>query len=225
MNAEPELGDLKPSPASQVRTLLERGGIAPSEIHASISNLDVSIRERIEEIPIGMFQKSRPNAVLLLGTTGVGKSYAMAAFARLILEKRYAEFRPEHIDIAQIPLLWCSVPNLVAEWKSMSLRGTEQERLLQRYLHVEYLFLDDLGAETKERGGRDYDRGLAFIERVVRHRYDHFRPTSCTTNCTAEALILRYGAPVFSRLQHMSAWVEFPKGSRDRRLQPKRPAT
>ncbi len=223
MTTEPTFDYFKPSNGSQLRTLLERSGIPPSEIHACISKLDASICERIEEIPIGMFQKARPNAVLLVGTTGVGKTYAMAAFAHLLLEKKYAGLNPEQIDITQVPLLWCSVPSLVAEWKSMALRAAEQEHLLQRYLHVEYLFLDDLGAETKERGGREYDKGLSFIERVIRHRYDHFRPTSCTTNCNAEALILRYGAPVFSRLQHMSLWIEFPKGSRDRRLQPRRP--
>ncbi len=223
MNQEFEFPKIQISREGRIQEFLERGGIPPSEIHANPSHLDEQIRRRIESLLTDLFMKTRPNAVLLVGTTGVGKTYAMAAFAKLVFGKRYGSHTPEFIESSKLPLLWRSVPDLVAEWKSMALRAADQERFLQRFLHVDYLFLDDLGAEMKERGGREADKGLAFVERVIRHRYDHFKPTSCTTNCNAEALLLRYGAPVFSRLQHMSMWIEFPKGSRDRRLQPRNP--
>lgn len=209
------------SNASSIRMLLENAGVMPAELSADISKIEEPLRNTLEQIPSQAWPKNRPNGVVLVGTTGVGKTYSMAALAKHQLQKKYASGIPHHFDNAFPPVIWKSALDLVSEWRSLALHPADQERLFRRLSQADFLFLDDLGGETKERGGREYDRGISFIDRLIRARYDHFRPTSCTTNCTAEALILRYGAPFFSRLQHMSMWIEFPKGSRDRRLRGK----
>ncbi|WP_291272312.1 hypothetical protein [Geothrix sp.] len=207
--------------ASSIRMLLENAGVMPAELAADISQIEEPLRNTLEQIPFQAPPKVRPNGVVLAGTTGVGKTYAMAALAKHQLLKKYAYGIPNQFDPANSPAIWRSVLDLVTEWRSMALHPADQERLFRRLAQADFLFLDDLGGEIKERGGREYDRGIAFIDRLIRARYDHYRSTSCTTNCTAEALIMRYGAPFFSRLQHMSMWIEFPRGSRDRRLRGK----
>lgn len=209
------------SNASSIRTLLETAGVMPAELSADISKIEEPLRNTLEQIAFQAWPRIRPNGVVLVGTTGVGKTYAMAALAKRQLQKKYAGGTPHHFDNAFPPAIWRSVLDLVSEWRSMALHPSDQERFFRRFAQTDYLFLDDLGGESKERGGREYDRGISFLDRLIRARYDHFRSTSCTTNCTAEALILRYGSPFFSRLQHMSMWIEFPKGSRDRRLRRK----
>lgn len=209
------------SNASSIRMLLENAGVMPTELAADIIKIEEPLRNTLEKVPFQTWPKVRPNGVVLVGTTGVGKTYDMAAFAKHQLQKKFAGGIPNHFDPATSPALWRSVLDLVSEWRSMALHPSDQERLFRRLAQADFLFLDDLGGEIKERGGREYDRGISFLDRLIRARYDHYRSTSCTTNCTAEALILRYGAPFFSRLQHMSMWIEFPKGSRDRRLRGK----
>lgn len=221
MHEEHSFDSTPRSNASTIRMLLENAGVMPTELTADISKIEEPLRNALEQIPHQTWPKVRPNGVVLVGTTGVGKTYDMAAFAKHQLRKRYSTGIPTNFDSAFAPAIWKSVLDLVNEWRSMALHPSDQDRLFRRLAQADFLFLDDLGGEIKERGGREYDRGISFLDRLIRNRYDHFRSTSFTTNCTAEALIVRYGAPFFSRLQHMSMWIEFPKGSRDRRLRGK----
>lgn len=124
-------------------------------------------------------------SLLLLGPTGVGKTYesygairelavtgVVAQWAVVTAADLYAQLRPRH--------------------------GVDSEAEFQKYAKARILFVDDLGA-----GGKlsEFTEDVNF--RLINHRYDHQMPTLFTSNVVPQELSARLGDRVASRLTEM----------------------
>lgn len=137
-------------------------------------------------------------SLLLLGATGVGKTYeaygAMRELAVTGVAGRwavttaadlYAALRPRH--------------------------GIDSEAEFRRYRDARLLLVDDLGAERKP---TEFTEEVNF--RLINHRYEHHLPTLFTTNVGPAELGNRLGDRVTSRLAEMCQRVVI-KGNDRRR--------
>ena len=85
--------------------------------------------------------KSRPQkGIYLYGDMGIGKTYVMAAFCNLLA-----------INLNECAFI--SMPQLLSDLKSFF--NSNEDNGLEHLLNVDYLVLDDLGAETLNVWGRD----------------------------------------------------------------------
>lgn len=137
-------------------------------------------------------------SLLLLGSTGVGKTYeaygAMRELAVTGVRARwavttaadlYAALRPRH--------------------------GIDSEAEFRRYRDARLLLVDDLGAERKP---TEFTEEINF--RLINHRYEHHLPTLFTSNVGPAELGNRLGDRVTSRLAEMCQRVAM-KGNDRRR--------
>lgn len=136
-------------------------------------------------------------SLLLLGPTGVGKTYqAYGALRRLSI-----------IGIGCAPVA-ASITDVFAKMRPRP--GVDSESVFTSYASAPLAFIDDLGAAKTT----EWTEEVTY--RLVNHRYEHQLPTVFTSNATPKELGERVGERVASRLMEMTQRVVI-KGS-DRRL-------
>jgi len=145
--------------------------------------------ENLEEEVKEALKKKK--GLFVYGGTGTGKTYTLHAIANHKMGK-VNNFLP-----------------LVNQAKS-------QVRYLSRFVSdicsQDYLFLDDLGAETTSTWIVD------LLYMIINRRYEKEKPVFLSTNLTLEEFQARYGDRIMSRLVEMCEFVEL-KGE-DKRLEP-----
>lgn len=124
-------------------------------------------------------------SLLLLGVTGVGKTYQ--AFGAL----RY--MTPTGVKVP-----WTAVSSVDLYGALRYRNGVDSEAEFWKYAKAPVLFVDDLGAERKP---------TEFVEevnfRLVNHRYQNQLPTLFTSNVLPKDLAGRVGDRVASRITEM----------------------
>lgn len=137
----------------------------------------------------------------LVGTTGTGKSLAIAALLKAQVRAALASRIPEEGPIPVDWIRWESVPSLV-DWLRDHARS--EPDLVAARIHAactaKVLVLDDLGAERRIGGyGSDYATGK--LDLIVDARWRECLPTWYTANVDGEeGLVGAYGARMVSRL-------------------------
>ncbi|MER5461625.1 ATP-binding protein [Streptomyces sp. NPDC002668] len=128
---------------------------------------------------------NRGPSLLLLGPTGVGKTY-----------EAYGAIR--ELAVTGIVARWTVVAaaDLYAQLRPR--HGVDSETEFQKYSKAGILLVDDLGA-----GGKvsEFTEDINF--RLVNYRYDHELPTLITSNVLPKELSARLGDRVASRLTEM----------------------
>lgn len=127
----------------------------------------------------------RGPSLILLGPTGVGKTYQAYGALHAIAESGvqcswrfitaadlYAQLRPRH--------------------------GVDAEKMFTSYADVSLLVVDDLGAAKASEWVEEVNY------RLINHRYDHILPTLITSNVPAAQLKDHLGERVKSRLTEMA---------------------
>lgn len=142
------------------------------------------------------YMQSGPS-LLLLGPTGVGKTYqAYGALRRLSI-----------IGIGCAPAA-ASITDVFAKMRPRP--GVDSEAVFASYASAKLLFVDDLGAAKST----EWTEEVTY--RLVNYRYEHQLPTVFTSNAAPKELGERVGERVASRLMEMTQRVVI-KGA-DRRL-------
>ena len=128
------------------------------------------------------FSLSSPS-LLLIGTTGLGKTHLSSAMAKAAIDKGYE-------------VVYLSVPTVLARAeKERFSRGDDEEGITRRMLEAELLILDDLGAEPVSA------LAVSLIYTVVNERtVVQGLPTIISTNLDRKLLERNYGQAVTSRL-------------------------
>ncbi len=128
-----------------------------------------------------LIEKNR--SVLLIGNTGVGKTYIAAGI--------YNEFEGSKA--------WFLVADYLAELdRREKLNTTDAQSRLQDWwniaLYRELLVFDDLGTEEES------EKYAAAVRRILQFRYDNQKKTIITTNLSGSELSKRYSQRLISRL-------------------------
>jgi DNA replication protein DnaC len=159
---------------------------------ASPEQLDPSLQEQLWRA-----MRERYGA-LLLGPTGVGKTFAMMAARKVIESERV----PAPTDARPLFVDW---PEFVADVETFDeLETPDRERfnpIMRLGLWRAPVFIDDIGLEPAE---NKYRKPTApFLASVIRQREKFDYPLWITANLSESEIRQRYGEPTLSRLfQH-----------------------
>lgn len=158
------------------------------------------------------------------GATGSGKSFALAAILREMVETRLAAHveRVGRKALAEQFLSWVAWPEAANRFRRTAARGDggldEVEAEVERMSRVPVLVLDDLGAE-RFRGETYSDDWVASqLDALIDERYNEMRPTWYTTNLALSEFSERYGSRLTSRLVAENPFVLNVPGAADLRL-------
>jgi DNA replication protein DnaC len=141
-----------------------------------------------------------PGSLLILGRTGVGKTYQ--AFGAIRLLARHG-ITPDWQAITE--------PDLYARLRPRE--GTDTEGEFARLADAPLLLIDDLGAAKNS----EWTEEVTY--RLIGHRYDAMTPTLITSNTRIEDLRDALSDRVASRLREMCRFV--PLKGTDRRKAPR----
>jgi len=173
---------------------LQAAGIAPRYIHATIDNMTL-LPEKYRKAA-KQYAKNPKGGLYLVGTVGCGKTYFASAVAReLILQGRSVLFYP--------------APQLLENIR-IAIDEHREHRIVERCKNVEYLILDDLGAEHTT------PFVLEKLYLIIDHRYRYMMPIIVTSNLSLRDLGKQLHDRLASRLSEMCKTLIFPH--RDLRL-------
>ena len=151
--------------------------------------------------------------LMLIGGTGLGKSFAAAWAFRTFLRQK---FSVEWVSNLRGYLYWIPVRKIETFIKLTQ----QQVEFFEMVRNASLLVLDDLGEEAPDGKPNWKTKYVAYL---IEERYDRNRPTIFTTNLpltphNKEEVISRlYGKRVFSRLEEVCIYKGF-KGTDLRRL-------
>ena len=136
-------------------------------------------------------------SLLLMGDTGIGKTYFMCCLLRRLLQRGF-----------QYQLTW----KKSREIDERILKDFNQYGSASYYMNelknIEFLFVDDFGCErSTERVERDY-------EEIIDERLTHQMATVISTNLNEKKIQEKFGDRTLSRLKPYS-WIHFT--GKDRR--------
>lgn len=154
------------------------------EVHAWINTLVTSALAVQKRRNAPVASVSAGPSLLLLGPTGVGKTY-----------ESYGAIR--ELAVTGIVARWTVVTAADLYAKLRPRHGIDPEAEFERYAKASVLLVDDLGASKIS----EFTEDVNF--RLVNYRYDHQLPTLFTSNVIPAELSGRLGDRVASRLTEM----------------------
>lgn len=144
------------------------------------------------------FGKNKGN-LLLVGTTGTGKTHVSTAIAREVIELGY-------------DVIYDTVHNIISDFEDDKFKSgysyTEQKS--QKYLECDLLIIDDLGTEFSNQFT------VSCLYNLLNTRINHGKATIVSTNLSPEELSAKYEGRIYSRLIGRSTVLLFV--GRDHRL-------
>jgi DNA replication protein DnaC len=168
------------------------------QLHAWIDTLVADAKEEQAERSGVIASVIHGPSLLLLGVTGVGKTYeAYGAMRELAVTGVYAQWQVT------------TAADLYAALRPR--HGIDSEAEFRKYRGARLLLVDDLGAERKP---TEFTEEVNF--RLINWRYENHLPTLFTSNVGAKELVERLGDRVTSRLAEMCQRVAI-KGNDRRR--------
>lgn len=139
----------------------------------------------------------------LIGPTGTGKTFALAAIVQRLAVNRWRRLAPVHgLKVKRQFLRWVRWPEVVAEFRLRAMNDKTHEKvadLVDLWATTEALVLDDLGAE-RLRSDYSEDWTASLLDVVVDRRHNAMLPTWWTSNLEPDELVARYGTRLWSRL-------------------------
>jgi len=168
------------------------------QLHAWINTLVDAALETQAERGAPIASVTVGPSLLLLGSTGVGKTH-----------EAYGAMR--ELAVSGVAARWgaTTAADLYAALRPR--HGIDSEAEFRRYRDARLLLIDDLGAERKP---TEFTEEINF--RLINHRYEHHLPTLMTSNVRPKELAERLGDRVTSRLAEMCQRVAMEGNDRRR---------
>lgn len=126
------------------------------------------------------FPKKRGN-LLLIGTTGTGKTHISTAIAKEIIEQGY-------------DVVYDSAQNIISDFTDDQYRRSGSEPKAEKYMDCDLLIIDDLGAEFSNQ------MTLSILYNLLNTRQNQGLATIISTNLSAKELAARYEGRIYSRI-------------------------
>lgn len=154
------------------------------EITAWLNALTAEARQTQAERNAPVASVGRGPSLLLLGPTGVGKTYEAHAAIR-------------ELAVTGVVARWTVVTAADLYGKLRVRHGVDSEAEFQKFQNATILLIDDLGASKVT----EFTEDVNF--RLINHRYENALPTLLTSNVVPKELSARLGDRVASRLVEM----------------------
>lgn len=169
-------------------TIIEVIGLPPLYRDKTLANFDNKYGN-VEAINpcVGTLKKMK--GVFLHGPPGTGKTHLAIGFG-----KHWKQHHPSESDKCIFLPARKLFRELQATFKS---NDTSESDVLERYLKVKLLILDDLGAEKIS------DWSVARLYDLIDERYTHMRPTIVTSNLDRNGISRVFDDRIASRLGEM----------------------
>lgn len=130
------------------------------------------------------FSEKSGQGLILIGGYGTGKTHLAVAILHELLEK-------------SVSGLFITVPELLAEIRKSFDNKSDSGQLLNKLKTVQFLILDDLGAEKPT----EWVKEQIFV--IINSRYENMKSTVITSNCVITELENRIGPRTVSRIIEM----------------------
>ena len=144
------------------------------------------------------FKNDKAN-LLLVGTTGTGKTHISTAIAREVIQLGY-------------DVIYDSIHNIISDFEDDKFKSgysyTEQKS--EKYLECDLLIIDDLGTEFSNQFT------ISCLYNLLNTRINHGKATIISTNLSPAELSSKYEGRIYSRLIGRSTVLLFE--GKDRRL-------
>lgn len=168
-------------------------GEGTSEHERMRANLEIA-KQYVKDFP------KRKSNLLLVGTTGTGKTHISTAIAREIIPMGY-------------DVLYDSIHNIISDFEADKFKsGYEKvEPKSDKYLECDLLIIDDLGTEFSNQFT------VSCLYNLLNTRQNHGKATIISTNLSPDELSSKYEARIYSRLVGKGTTILMFVGN-DRRL-------
>ena len=129
------------------------------------------------------FSRSKPQNLLLTGTTGTGKTHISTSIAKVVIEKGF-------------DVLYDSAVNIIAAFENDKFRNSysSAEPEANKYLECDLLILDDLGAEFSNQFT------VSCLYNLFTTRKNRGLSTIISTNLNYKQLVEKYEDRIYSRI-------------------------
>lgn len=143
--------------------------------YVNFENLEEFHKEEERKEIVNQFSKftlgkEKEKGIYIYGDMGIGKTYILKKFAKLLAEKGFK-------------IGFINTSNLLSEVKSTFGTDVNHHEILDMLQEVEYLFLDDIGAEKISSWFRD-----DFLFPLLNHRMENKKPTFFSSNYSLNQL-------------------------------------
>ena len=121
-------------------------------------------------------------SILMIGATGLGKTYLSACIARVVADRGYS-------------VVYDTAIRVFSDFETAKFgKAPDSAALTDKYLKCDLLIMDDLGTEMTTQ------LTVSTLYQLVNTRLMASKPTIISTNLPAASLKERYSAPIASRL-------------------------
>ena len=152
-------------------------------------------------------------SLFVVGPRGTGKTHFLCACVNLAVRQRAKNGGIDEIVVpGKLPIQFLPVPELMLEFKQSYDRSTHftEADVLEKYSRMEFLALDDLGAE------RVSDWSIQMLYLLIDRRYREMKRTLISTNLSLGKISGTLDDRIASRIAEMCQRVRFE--GRDRRI-------
>ena len=170
--------------------------IPPKYAEAELKQIDTAIVEKYKNLAKGQ-------GLFLTGIPGVGKTYAMAAFLRDIINQGKQCLRTSY-DMLCLEIRDTYKPN----------PKHSEDEIIKKYINADCIFIEDVGTTTKYEES-DFSRRTFLI--ILDQRDEQLRPTFITSNKPLVDFATSFDKRVASRMA--AACVIHKMEGKDRRLE------
>ena len=209
--------NMKGSQLFNTYAVLMRDSTIPSELKdATFKNYKAETQEENDLLEFFKEQSRKywndmKGNTLVTGSTGIGKSHLSVAMAKLLNDEYKNIGKPKSFLFVNMTEI---IKQIKAGWADKSGQGVTENQVVKQLTEVDFLILDDLGAQNTEvKPKSDWEQDLLFDILDKRER------TIINTNLTSDELKIAYNARNFSRMLKGSAGNIFKAGKiEDKRM-------
>lgn len=171
------LGELPPEEQKKALSLV----VPERYLEAEIDHLPKALQD--------VFNESIDDGVLLWGTPGSGKTYALSALAKKYFYDGFS-VRRVHYELLCLQLRDTFNPKATnTEWQ-----------VIEPLLNCDKLFIEDVGV-SKKLGGQESDHSVRTLQVLLDMRLERMRPTFITSNKSIENLSESFDERIGDRLK------------------------
>ena len=143
--------------------------------------------------------KKEKNNLLMVGTTGTGKTHLSTAIAREIINQGY-------------DVIYDSIHNIISDFEDDKFKSgySQEEPKSDKYIECDLLIIDDLGTEFSNQFS------ISCIYNLLNTRINQGKSTIISTNLSSTELSSKYEGRIYSRIIGKS--IVLPFKGKDHRL-------
>jgi DNA replication protein DnaC len=185
--------------ANNPEKILRRIGVGPRHLSCSFDTYKGG--DNVKKVCDAFIEN--PFDLVLSGGPGTGKTHLAIAIFRYLVSvghidsgyRDWFEYHGDHYQVADHKALFMPVPELLAEIRATyNDRDKDEQELIDRVSSVDFLILDDLGAE------KSTEWSISTLYLIIDKRYRAMNPTIATTNLSIDEIGQSLSRRIASRL-------------------------